>query len=300
MCMQLKTHRIMTVNITYICILFATPPHINMDNSTTLRNLVTSSITSLSTSFTNILNNVRPNNSSSRLPRPASTTSLKDWQLPPQYRPIRMLGKGAMGKVWLCEHTITGKQVALKLLRRPVPDALLINLQQEITVGFCGGFDAVVSNMTIRHSPTQLHTMLDHPNVVPIHALHITPTHVIIVMDALLGGTMLTYVQQSTTSKGALCISEAQASALFKVCGWVGVHFVKEHTCISHQLPQQVLLALQHCHERGIAHRDVKLENLLLTDDTPIPTVCLCDFGFATSTTMTVTHTNTLHYGYVY
>lgn len=105
-----------------------------MDSSNPVKNLVTSSINSLSTSFTNILNHVRSTTPHAPLPRPASTTSLKDWQLPPQYRPIRMLGKGAMGKVWLCECLTTGKQVALKLLRRPVPPELLTNLQQEITV----------------------------------------------------------------------------------------------------------------------------------------------------------------------
>lgn len=43
-----------------------------------------------------------------------------------------------------------------------------------------------------------------------------------------------------------------------------------------------MLLALQHCHARGVAHRDVKLENMLLTESEP-PHARLCDFGFATA-----------------
>lgn len=39
-----------------------------------------------------------------------------------------------------------------------------------------------------------------------------------------------------------------------------------------------LLLAIQHCHKNGIVHRDVKPENLLVSNDS---TLKLCDFGFA-------------------
>lgn len=42
---------------------------------------------------------------------------------------------------------------------------------------------------------------------------------------------------------------------------------------------RQILLAVAHVHGRGVAHRDMKLANLLLNDD---KTVCkVCDFGLA-------------------
>lgn len=40
----------------------------------------------------------------------------------------------------------------------------------------------------------------------------------------------------------------------------------------------QVLLALEHMHEKNFVHRDLKLENLLITHDGAIK---LTDFGFA-------------------
>lgn len=41
--------------------------------------------------------------------------------------------------------------------------------------------------------------------------------------------------------------------------------------------------AIAYMHERGVVHRDLKAENLLLTDPTAeYPTVKLIDFGFST------------------
>lgn len=46
------------------------------------------------------------------------------------------------------------------------------------------------------------------------------------------------------------------------------------------RLMRQLLAALAHMHAKGVAHRDIKIENILL--DTVNEDVRLCDFGFAT------------------
>lgn len=46
---------------------------------------------------------------------------------------------------------------------------------------------------------------------------------------------------------------------------------------------QQLILAVDYCHKRGVANRDIKLENLLLhmEEGLPHPLLKMCDFGYS-------------------
>lgn len=90
---------------------------------------------------------------------------------------------------------------------------------------------------------------LDHPHIVPIYDYREREGLYLIVMEYLSGGTLW----QRFTQRG-LATDEAVAVVL------------------------AACTALQYAHERGILHRDVKPENVMLTD-TGIPK--LADFGIA-------------------
>jgi serine/threonine protein kinase len=55
-------------------------------------------------------------------------------------------------------------------------------------------------------------------------------------------------------------------------------HYTEKEAC---QFTQGLLEGVQFMHSRGIAHRDLKPQNLLLTSDTDNTSVKICDFGYA-------------------
>jgi len=98
----------------------------------------------------------------------------------------------------------------------------------------------------------EINTMkiLRHQNVVRLYEVIHTPAKIFMVMEYASGGDLLAYLN----ANGRL--SEARAAELFG--GMLeGLHF---------------------CHKLGVCHRDLKLENLLLVDES---TVKIADFGMA-------------------
>ncbi len=99
------------------------------------------------------------------------------------------------------------------------------------------------------------HSMLRHPHVVQCREVFLTPEHVCIVMEYANGGSLFDLV--STQKR----LKETQARWFF----------------------QQLILALDYCHRRGVANRDIKLENCLLQNEEglPHPLLKMCDFGYS-------------------
>jgi len=98
------------------------------------------------------------------------------------------------------------------------------------------------------------HEKLRHPNIVRLHTFIMTPTKYYLVMEFLCGGDLLHFINESPL------LSDALARTLFR--GLVdGLHF---------------------CHMLGIHHRDLKLENLMLTSrDEATMALKLADFGLS-------------------
>lgn len=103
--------------------------------------------------------------------------------------------------------------------------------------------------------------VLSHPNIVKVYDVSFGEKIQYIVMEYIDGITLKEYIDQQ------------------KVLTWKeAVHFTV-----------QILRALQHAHERGIVHRDIKPQNIMMLND---GTIKVTDFGiarFAHSETRTMT-----------
>lgn len=93
-------------------------------------------------------------------------------------------------------------------------------------------------------------TLLSHPNIVKIYDVGFTDKIQFIVMEYIDGITLTEYIEK----EGVIKWKDA-------------VHFTV-----------QILCALQHAHDKGIVHRDVKPQNVMLLQD---GTIKVMDFGIA-------------------
>lgn len=98
------------------------------------------------------------------------------------------------------------------------------------------------------------HRMLIHPHVIRFREVVVTPRSLCIVLDYATAGELFQYVKRLGR------LSEDHARYFF----------------------QQLVSGVSFCHDKGISHRDLKLENALIhvSHDTP-PVLKVCDFGFS-------------------
>lgn len=98
-----------------------------------------------------------------------------------------------------------------------------------------------------------------HPSIVQFIEVFLTPKSLAIVMEYAPGGDLFEYVLKNKGSIGCQGLPEDTARWFF----------------------QQMMVALDFCHELGVANRDIKLENILLDDALPLPHLKICDFGYS-------------------
>ncbi|KAG2499808.1 hypothetical protein HYH03_002104 [Edaphochlamys debaryana] len=99
------------------------------------------------------------------------------------------------------------------------------------------------------------HSVLRHPHVIQFKEVFLTSEYICIAMEYATGGSLFHYVQKQTRLK------EAVARWFF----------------------QQLIIGVDYCHKRGVANRDIKLENTLLqkVNGLPLPLLKICDFGYS-------------------
>ncbi|MEZ6091805.1 MAG: serine/threonine-protein kinase [Pirellulaceae bacterium] len=147
-----------------------------------------------------------------------------------KYKLLRQLGSGGMSTVFLAEHTVMRRRVAIKVLPRH-------RLQNPV-------------NLSRFHQEARTCAMLNHPNVVQAIDFDSVDEQHYMVMEFIDGMDLQRLVRQN----GPLPIERA-------------IDYLR--CCAS---------GLQHAHERGIIHRDIKPLNILINRDGVLK---LSDLGLA-------------------
>ena len=152
-----------------------------------------------------------------------------------RYRILKALGEGGMGTVFLAEHALIKRRVAIKILH-----------QDLATDG-----DVIERFM----NEARAAGTLGHPNIVESTDMGFTANHVPYIVFEYLEGTLLT-------------------DEIYRVNGMPARRVVK--------IAAQIASALTAAHKAGIIHRDLKSDNVFLTDkDDLLDHVKVLDFGIS-------------------
>jgi serine/threonine-protein kinase len=152
-----------------------------------------------------------------------------------RYRIIRTLGEGGMGSVFLAEHALIKRRVAIKILHPELAT------------------DADVIERFMNEARAA--GTLGHPNIVESTDMGFVHSHVPYIVFEFLEGALLT-------------------DEIYRVGGLPVRRAVRIAT--------QIASALQAAHNAGVVHRDLKSDNVFLTDeDDAFDHVKVLDFGIS-------------------
>ncbi|KAK9467408.1 kinase-like domain-containing protein [Lipomyces arxii] len=112
------------------------------------------------------------------------------------------------------------------------------------------------SRMTKARTEVAILERLCHPNVVTVYDYHIIQDRIYILEDLITGGDLFSYLV-----KGDVLRPVPEAEALVIVF--------------------QILKALEYLHSKNVAHRDLKLDNILLVSQQAGSRIVLVDFGIS-------------------
>ena len=153
----------------------------------------------------------------------------------------KTIGAGSMGKVKLAKNLETGEQVAVKIVPRQSTDDHRNDRDRERA-------DHSKEVRTAREAA--IVTLLNHPYICAMRDVVRTDYHWYMLFEYVNGGQMLDYI----ISHGRL--KEKQAR----------------------KFGRQIASALDYCHRNSIVHRDLKIENILISKTGDIKII---DFGLS-------------------
>ncbi|KAJ3980202.1 CAMK/CAMKL/Kin1 protein kinase [Lentinula detonsa] len=164
------------------------------------------------------------------------------------YTLSKTLGAGSMGKVKLATHNMTGEQLAVKILPRVNPAAPPTNGGAPDAVARQASKDASKEIRTLREAALSM--LLHHPYICGMREMIVHQHHYYMVSEYVNGGQMLDYI----ISHGRL----------------------RER--VARKFARQIGSALDYCHRNNVVHRDLKIENILISQTGNIKII---DFGLS-------------------
>ncbi|ODH25615.1 CAMK/CAMKL/KIN1 protein kinase [Paracoccidioides brasiliensis] len=190
-------------------------------------------------SFANGTHQRPPNGISNSVSQPKRRTTITT--VSGQWALGKTIGAGSMGKVKLAKNLETGEQVAVKIIPRHSTEEHRGNRDTERA-------DRSKEIRTAREAA--IVTLLNHPYVCGMRDVVRTNYHWYMLFEYVNGGQMLDYI----ISHGKLKEKQARKFA------------------------RQIASALDYCHKNSIVHRDLKIENILISKTGDIKII---DFGLS-------------------
>ncbi len=175
-------------------------------------------------------------------------------------------------KNWRASYSTSLRGNLVRTYKTPIDDDYYIDNDHELGKGGCGV--VVVGESKESHAQYAIKIVnkstaergrldrelkllkdVDHANIVRLFSLYDLPTHMYFVMELCLGG----HLGNLLSRQSAKCVDE----------DW------------GRKLSRQLVSAVAHIHSRGIAHRDIKLQNILIDNcNDRTAQLKLIDFGY--------------------
>ncbi|KAJ7672670.1 kinase-like domain-containing protein [Mycena rosella] len=154
----------------------------------------------------------------------------------------RTIGTGSSGRVRIARNSRTGQYAAIKIVSKTALQDSTRSLNHL-------GDDAEHSQLSLEREIVVM-KLIDHPNIMRLYDVWETSTELYLILEYVKGGELFEYL----CKQGRLPTEEALG------------YF------------QQIIAAIDYCHQFNIAHRDLKPENILLDEDFNVK---IADFGMA-------------------